>query len=158
MNGSTASPGTLEAFACELTQGWRDGRLQRHTDVSIADLSIAEAYEVQDRVVARRVAAGARHAGYKVGCTSRAIRAQLGLDNPVFGHLMAPDLYLSGARLPISHFVDAAVEAEYAFRVERPLGGDDIGLDDVRRALSARSPVSRSIITISSMDRRRFRN
>ena len=68
------------------------------------------------------------------------VRSQLGLDNPVFGHLMVPDLYLSGSRLPISHFVDAAVEAEYAFRVERPLGGDDVGLEDVRPALSGPFP------------------
>ncbi len=34
------------------------------------------------------------------------------LHNPVFGHLMVPDLYLSGTQLPISHFVDAVVEAE----------------------------------------------
>ena len=40
------------------------------------------------------------------------------LHDPVFRHLMVPNLYLICTRLPISHFVDAAVEAEYAFRIE----------------------------------------
>ena len=66
---------------------------------------------------------------------------------------MVPDLILSGTRLPISHFVDAAVEAEYAFRVERPLGRDDIGLEDLRRARQVRSRLTKSTITISSMAR-----
>jgi 2-keto-4-pentenoate hydratase len=135
-----ASTARLEGFASELLQTWHEGHLQRRADVPIGELSIDEAYEVQALVLARRVAAGERLAGYKVGCTSRAIRAQLGLGQPVFGRLMLPRVYLSGTRLPISHFVDGAVEPEYAFRVERRLGGSNVDMDDVRRALSGPFP------------------
>ncbi|HXW80567.1 MAG TPA: hypothetical protein VEJ84_13765, partial [Acidimicrobiales bacterium] len=140
MSDPPAPSGATGAIASELLHAWREGRLERRQAVSVAGLSTAEAYDVQDQVVAARIAAGERHAGYKVGCTSRAIRAQLGLDEPVFGHLLLPNVYSSGTRLPISRFVGPAVEPEYAFRVERRLGGDGIGLEEVRHALSGPFP------------------
>jgi 2-keto-4-pentenoate hydratase len=48
-------------------------------------LSIDDAYEVQRRVIAARVAEGEHVAGYKVGCTSKAIRQQCGLSKPIWG-------------------------------------------------------------------------
>ena len=53
---------------------------QRSFDM--ASMSIEDAYEVQRRVIASRVARGEGVVGYKVGCTSRAIRRQFGLKEP----------------------------------------------------------------------------
>ena len=44
----------------------------------IGVLSIGDAYEVQRRVIAARVARGEQVVGYKVGCTSTAIRRHSG--------------------------------------------------------------------------------
>ena len=129
-------PATLDAFAREMLGIYRNHRLDRELDRPIADLSIADAYAVQDRVVALRVADGERHAGYKVGCTSNAIRRQFGLDQPIVGHLMAPAIYESGVRLAIDEFVDCAVEPEFVFQVERPIAGRGLSDDDLRAALA----------------------
>lgn len=129
-------PETVDAFAREMLGVFREHRLVRESDLPISSLSIPDAYAVQDKVVAMRVADGERHVGYKVGCTSRAIRTQFGLDQPIVGHLMAPRLYETGAHLAISDFVDCAVEPEFVFRVERPIAGRRLTDDELRAALA----------------------
>jgi 2-keto-4-pentenoate hydratase len=130
---------TLDALASEMLSAWPYGDLPGSTAASIADLSTDEAYGVQEKVIAARVAAGERHAGYKVGCTSAAVRTQFGLHEPVFGHLLWPHLHKCGAILPASVPV-SAVEPEYAFRVKRRLAGHDVSTDDVAGALSGPYP------------------
>ncbi len=130
---------TLDALASEMLSAWLYGDLAGSTAASITNLSTDEAYEVQERVIAARVAAGERHAGYKVGCTSAAVRTQFGLHEPVFGHLLWPHLHNCGVKLPASVPV-SAVEPEYAFQVKRRLAGQDVRPDDVRGALSRLTP------------------
>ena len=70
------------------------GIFEEHTydgrcDVAIGSLSLEDAYEVQRRVIAARDAKGERAVADKVGCTSRAIRRQFGLAEPICGRLMA---------------------------------------------------------------------
>jgi 2-keto-4-pentenoate hydratase len=79
-------------------------------------LSVAEAYEVQFRVARLREARGERVAGYKVGCVSRTMRQQLGLDRPVFGHVWESELRPSGCTLDPAGFDGLAVEGEFAVR------------------------------------------
>jgi 2-keto-4-pentenoate hydratase len=122
-----------------MLSAWRYGDLAGSTAASIANLSTGEAYEVQEKVIAARVATGERHAGYKVGCTSTPVRNQFGLDEPVFGHLLWPHLHKCGASLAASVPI-SAVEPEYAFQVERRLAGHDVGPDEVRGALSGPYP------------------
>ena len=50
-------------------------------------LNVAEGYELQSAVAELRQRRGERIIGYKVGCTSPKIRAQLGIDHCVTGRL-----------------------------------------------------------------------
>lgn len=59
----------------------------------IASLSVEDAYEVQRRVIAARVAKGEKVVGYKVGCTSRAIRHRFDVAEPICGRVMAPHVF-----------------------------------------------------------------
>lgn len=47
-------------------------------------IGIEDAYAIQERFVARRLAAGARIKGYKVGLTSRAMQQMVGSTEPDF--------------------------------------------------------------------------
>ncbi|HWM18607.1 MAG TPA: hypothetical protein VNO51_02890, partial [Ilumatobacteraceae bacterium] len=52
--------------------------------------TLADAYAIQDRVVAALVAqADGRSIGYKVACTNEIAQAALQIDRPVFGRLMS---------------------------------------------------------------------
>jgi 2-keto-4-pentenoate hydratase len=62
-------------------------------------LSLDDAYRIQLGLIARRVAAGERQIGWKVGLTAKAIQQQFGFHEPVFacvldetpsGHVFAP--------------------------------------------------------------------
>jgi 2-keto-4-pentenoate hydratase len=86
-------------------------------DDAAVSLTIAEAYKVQMQVAALRAARGEPLAGYKVGCVSDAVRRQLGINQPVFGHLFATEIYRSGARIDSRAFDSLAIEGEFAARI-----------------------------------------
>ena len=78
-------------------------------------------------MVARRVGRCAVTLATKWAAPAARSRAQLGRTTRFWPPDGARTSYLSGARLPISHFVDAAVEAEYAFGSNDLLAGTTSG-------------------------------
>lgn len=82
-------------------------------------LTIPEAYQLQREVVSLRRQRGEMIVGYKIGCVSEVVRAQLGLDRPVFGHIFGSEVYRSGCVLKASEFTGLAIEGEYAVRLSR---------------------------------------
>lgn len=95
--------------------------LSKSLDSSLAfdidSLSLDDAYEIQRRVIDARIAAGESAVGYKVGCTSKAIRRQFGLSEPIRGRLMAPCVHYGDAVLNWSDYVQCAVEPEFVLRI-----------------------------------------
>src|SRR5262249_33990517 len=55
--------------------------------------------------------------GYKVGCVSEAIQRQLGIHEPVFGHLFEGEAHRSGVSLDAANFAGLAIEGEFGFRL-----------------------------------------
>ncbi|MBF4163099.1 2-keto-4-pentenoate hydratase [Nocardioides acrostichi] len=96
---------------------------------------VAAAYAVQSRLVARRIDDGARPVGRKIGLTSPAVQAQLGVDQPDFGVLLDDMAYSDGADLPVDAVLQPRVEAEVAFVLGADLDAEDLGIDDVRSAI-----------------------
>jgi 2-keto-4-pentenoate hydratase len=86
-------------------------------------LTVSEAYQVQRQVAARRAARGETVAGYKIGCVSEAVRRQLGLDRPAFGHVFETEIHLSGAVLDPAAFDCLAIEGEFAVRIAADILG-----------------------------------
>jgi 2-keto-4-pentenoate hydratase len=83
----------------------------------MASLSLDDAYEIQRRVIAARVAQGDHVVGYKVGCTSKAIRQQFGLSEPICGRLMAPHVHHGDTVLNWDDYVQCAVEPEFVLGI-----------------------------------------
>jgi 2-keto-4-pentenoate hydratase len=77
-------------------------------------LDVAQGYELQSAVAQLRCDRGERTIGYKVGCTSPAIRAQLGIDHCVSGRLYDSEQHSSGAVLSRKEFANLAIEGELA--------------------------------------------
>jgi 2-keto-4-pentenoate hydratase len=80
-------------------------------------LGIEDAYRLQFEVARLRELRGERVAGYKIGCISRTMQDQLGLDRPVFGHVWESELRTSGTILDIANFDGLAIEGEFAVRL-----------------------------------------
>ncbi len=77
-------------------------------------LDVAQGYELQSAVAQLRLDRGERVIGYKVGCTSPKIRAQLGIDHSVTGRLYDTEQHASGAVLSRKEFANLAIEGELA--------------------------------------------
>ncbi len=86
-------------------------------------LTVAQAYDIQAASLARRYARGERRIGVKMGFTSRAKMAQMGLNEMIWGRLTDAMLVEAGGSVPRSRFVHPRVEPEVAFLLRRPLAG-----------------------------------
>lgn len=82
-------------------------------------LSVADAYRLQIAVARLRVDRGEAVAGYKIGCVSAAVRRQLNVDHPVFGHVFRSEIRTSPAELPADDFCQLGIEGEFALEVAR---------------------------------------
>ncbi|MEU0935983.1 fumarylacetoacetate hydrolase family protein [Embleya sp. NPDC005971] len=96
---------------------------------------LAAAYGVQRRVVADRLARGARVVGRKIGLTSTAVQRQLGVDRPDFGVLFDDMGHADGQVIPYRTVLQPRVEAEVAFVLGADLADGPLDLDQVRDAI-----------------------
>jgi len=108
--------------------------------LDIERLSVSEAYETQKMFIEARLAKGEEVVGYKVGCTSRAIREQFGLSEPICGRLMAPHVYHGDVTLSWDQFCRCAVEPELVLVMGRDLTDEVADDEDLIGAIDCVSP------------------
>jgi 2-keto-4-pentenoate hydratase len=92
------------------------------------------AYAVQRLVVSNRIAGGATVVGRKIGLTSKAVREQLGVDQPDFGVLFDDMGFVDGDTVPINRVLQPRVEAEVAFVLGEDLADGPLDVAQVRTA------------------------
>ena len=98
------------------------------------DITIEDAYKIQERFVARRIAAGERIIGKKIGATSKPVQDFLGVYQPDFGMLTSGMVYQEGDTIDLSTMIQPKAEAELAFVLKEDLKGPGITAMDVIRA------------------------
>lgn len=98
--------------------------------------SAAAAYAVQHRTIASRIAAGASVVGRKIGLTSDAVQAQLGVDQPDFGVLLDDMCHRAGEVVGIEGLLQPRIEAEVAFVLGTDLADGDLAQEQVRAAVA----------------------
>jgi len=101
----------------------------RHPDIAIDD-----AYRVQQRMVARRLEAGEKIVGKKIGVTSQAVMNMLGVFQPDFGYLLDGMIYNEGQAIERASLIQPKAEGEIAFVLKRELMGPGISNADVLAA------------------------
>jgi 2-oxo-3-hexenedioate decarboxylase len=117
-----ARQATLRALARSLDGACMDARGIEQLSASV-EISLTEAYEVQRLVIERRLERGERRIGIKMGFTSRAKMAQMGLAELIWGRLTDAMLIEEGGAISIARHVHPRVEPEIAFLMARPLAG-----------------------------------
>jgi 2-oxo-hept-3-ene-1,7-dioate hydratase len=98
------------------------------------NITIEDSYAISTEVAQRKIKAGAKLIGHKVGLTSKAMQRSSQIDEPDYGHLLDDMMIADGAKVPHENYCLPRVEVELAFVLGKPLKGPGIGLPDVLRA------------------------
>ncbi|MEO6022505.1 MAG: fumarylacetoacetate hydrolase family protein [Burkholderiales bacterium] len=103
-------------------------------------LSLDDAYRVNLAVTRRRIAAGERQAGWKVGVTAKAMQQQMGVHQPVFGVLFDSGHLDSAVTLKFADLIEPSVENELCITIGQTLRGPGVTLEQTRAAIAAVAP------------------
>ena len=117
---------TPSAIAAELWAAMQEGR---HMPKEwMGRLSLDQAYRVQLALLALYEAAGERQAGWKVGLTAAAMRAQWNIHEPCFGFLLESGNKASGHAFRFDSLIAPGFENELCLRIGTRLAGPGVCL------------------------------
>lgn len=119
-------------LAARLSKAVADRTAIEQLSADVPDLDLPTAYRVQREL---RAAAGPL-AGWKLGVTSRAKQAQVGVSDPVFGFLAGANAVDLGAPLDTSALIQPRCEPEIVFVLGADLFGPHVTATDVLAATS----------------------
>lgn len=115
----------LEALARDLADAWSNASTVAAPTSVASTLSTADAYAVQEMVIAERMGAGRSRAGWKLGLTSADPPA-----TPIVGTLLDDMVVESGSELVLGSMVGPMVEAEIVVHIgesiDRPVTVDEL--------------------------------
>ena len=98
------------------------------------DITIEDAYHIQQRMLSRRLAKGEKVVGKKIGVTSAAVMNMLGVHQPDFGYLLDGMVYNEGESIPMDTLIQPKAEGEIAFLMKKDLMGPGVTAADVLAA------------------------
>lgn len=128
---STLSPEVVSQLAEHL----ENAELQVHDVTKITDdypdMDFEDAYDIQWEIRRRKEARGTKIVGMKMGLTSWAKMAQMGVEEPCYGFLADYFSCPDGAAIKTSELIHPKVEAEIAFVTKAPLKGPGVHVADV---------------------------
>ena len=127
-------PQQIQDAALALDQAERTRVQVRQLTLQYPELTMQDAYAVQQAWVAHKIAAGRRVRGHKIGLTSRAMQTAMNIDTPDSGTLLDDMFFADGSSIPFSRFIVPMVEVELAFVLGKRLEGADVTMLDVLSA------------------------
>ncbi len=114
----------IEALARALDEATRTGAAVPQLTTITEALTVEQAYEIQHAGIALREGRGEVRSGVKLGLTSKAKAAQMGVSDVIIGTITAQMAIPDGGTVDISRGVHPRVEPEVAFRF-----GEDVPTD-----------------------------
>lgn len=130
-------------LACgdELYQALVERKTLRPFTERFDDISVDDAYHISLRMMERRLAAGEKIIGKKIGVTSKAVQNMLNVHQPDFGYLTDKMAFNQGEEMPISEqLIQPRAEGEIAFILKKDLMGPGITNADVLAATECVMP------------------
>ena len=121
----------VENAAAALFEAEQTGQQIKPLTLTYPDMTMDDAYAVQRAWVDRKVAAGDRITGYKIGLTSRAMQNAMNITTPDFGVLLESMYFANKSTVVAANFCDPRIEVELAFVMKKSLFGDDVTIEQV---------------------------
>ncbi len=136
----------LDELATVVDEAARNSEPVKMLTADYPEMTLEDAYTIQRRSMARRYARGESLVGMKMGLTSKAKMEQMGVHNPIYGHLTDAMMLGDGAEISAGDYCHPRVEPEIAFVMGEDLSGE-VG---PREALSAVEKVCGALEIIDS--------
>ena len=86
-------------------------------------IDVVDAYEIQLANIRRKLAAGARVRGHKVGLSSPVMQQMMGVDEPDYGHLLDSMVLSQDAPIPAARYCYPRIEVEIGYVLGSALPG-----------------------------------
>ena len=131
----SADQATLNSIADKLLIAEEARRAIPPISTYYQDLTIEDCYDAQDVYVAKKVEAGGKVAGYKVGATGAESQARFGVPEPVYGHTFAEGRTESGGTIDLSALIHPKIECEIGLRLGKDLKGPGVTLESALDAI-----------------------
>lgn len=116
----------VDSAARELLEAEQRAAARDPLSDSWPELDVATGYRVQDRTLELRRERGEVVVGVKLGFTSRAKQAQMGIDEPISAWLTDAMALPASGRIPTDALIHARAEPELAFVLGRRLRGPGV--------------------------------
>lgn len=139
-------PVDIAAWAQYLLAGIDERRELAPITAQVAELSIADAYAVQEAVLDLRLARGDSLSGAKLGLTSAAKQKQMGVNEPIYGWVLASTVAADGS-VSTGELIHPRCEPEIVFVLAEDLAGPGVTAGD---ALDATEQIVGGIEVIDS--------
>lgn len=136
----------IQELAQVLDQATLEAREIERLTLKYPDLSLPDAYRIQEAGIRLRFKRGERLLGLKMGLTSEAKRKQMNLDSPCYGMLTDRMRVEEGSVFPLKGKIHPKIEPEIAFMIRREIRG----IPTVREALASCSGVCAAMEILDS--------
>jgi len=128
------------AAAQRLDEAERTRQQIRMISLEYPEMTMADAYAVQDAWLRLKLTRGKTIIGHKIGLTSKAMQQAVGIKQPDSGFLLDDMLFEPSGVVPCDRFIGLRIEAELAFVLKAPLQGKGLTIADVLAATDYVSP------------------
>lgn len=120
---------------------WREMQNRRHMPAEWQKrLTMDQAYRVQLAILRRYIEGGDRQAGWKIGLTAAAMRAQQNVFEPCFGFLLESGHRESGHVFNYGELIDPGFENELCLTIGHDLEGPNVTIEEVTAAVTHAAP------------------
>lgn len=130
----------VEAFATALETAAHTRTPALLLTDTVPEMTLSDGYRVARVAMEKRLKGGDRLAGWKVGLMSAASRAQVGVEEPIGGYILASGVYSEDATIETKTMISPGVEAEIAFLVGKDLAGPGVSLNTALLAVKGALP------------------
>jgi len=107
------------------------------SDMVAGGLSLDDAYRICERSIEKRVQAGQKVVGFKIGFTNLAVREKMGLPDSTYGYLMDGMVLKNGVKVRMSELIAPKIECEICMKLKSGLKGKGLSAEDVIKATEA---------------------
>ncbi|PXY23236.1 2-keto-4-pentenoate hydratase [Prauserella sp. PE36] len=129
------TPDSIRSAAASLLTAYQTGKPIDPLSDTYPHATVSDAYRMQLEQVRAWTQRGEVVVGHKVGLVSAAIRRQMRVAEPDYGHLTSRMIHPEHEPIPSAAFLQPRVEPELAFVLKAPLRGPHVTVADAARAV-----------------------